>query len=139
RRGVPEERAGGGAVAPAIGQRPAIPFIPLVTERPVRFDVDELRPVDGCRGGRRAGRNRGCGCGRDHGDATSFTRRLGHVKFERVPAPSALPPSLLTDPRTRAAYAEGAGIYRIVPEAVAIPRDLPELQALVHWAWQTAT
>ena len=64
---------------------------------------------------------------------------MGHVKFERVPAPPALPPSLLTDPRTRAAYAEGAGIYRIVPAAVAIPRDLPELQALVHWASQTDT
>jgi FAD/FMN-containing dehydrogenase len=43
-------------------------------------------------------------------------------------------PKLLTDPRIRAAYAEGAGIYRIVPSAVAIPRDMDELGALVRWA-----
>jgi len=48
-------------------------------------------------------------------------------------------PSLLTDARTRAAYAEGAGIYRIVPAAVAIPTDVPALQALVRWAAQTRT
>jgi FAD/FMN-containing dehydrogenase len=34
----------------------------------------------------------------------------------------------------RAAYAEGAGIYRIVPQAVAIPNDIEELQALVRSA-----
>jgi FAD/FMN-containing dehydrogenase len=39
-----------------------------------------------------------------------------------------------TDPRARAAYAEGAGIYRIVPQAVALPADLPDLQTLVRWA-----
>jgi FAD/FMN-containing dehydrogenase len=38
------------------------------------------------------------------------------------------------DERARAAYAEGAGIYRIVPEAVAVPADLADLQALVRWA-----
>jgi FAD/FMN-containing dehydrogenase len=43
-------------------------------------------------------------------------------------------PSLLTDARSRAAYAEGAGIYRIVPAAVAIPADVEELTALVRWA-----
>jgi len=48
-------------------------------------------------------------------------------------------PSLLTDTRTRAAYAEGAGIYRIVPSAVAIPRDIDELAALLRWAGQTRT
>ena len=41
---------------------------------------------------------------------------------------------LVTDPRVRAAYAEGAGIYRIVPEAVAIPEDAAELVALVRQA-----
>jgi FAD/FMN-containing dehydrogenase len=50
-----------------------------------------------------------------------------------------LPPNLLTDLRTRAAYAEGAGIYRIVPQAVAIPRDLEDLAALVRWAGETRT
>jgi FAD/FMN-containing dehydrogenase len=39
-----------------------------------------------------------------------------------------------TDPRARAAYAEGAGIYRIVPQAVALPADLLDLQTLVRWA-----
>jgi len=48
-------------------------------------------------------------------------------------------PNLLTDPRTRAAYAEGAGIYRIVPMAVAIPADALELAELVRWAAATHT
>ena len=47
------------------------------------------------------------------------------------PPPS---PPLLTDPGLRAAYSEGAGIYRIVPQAVAIPRSVSELQDLVRWA-----
>jgi FAD/FMN-containing dehydrogenase len=38
------------------------------------------------------------------------------------------------DERARAAYAEGAGIYRIVPDAVAVPADVADLQALVRWA-----
>jgi FAD/FMN-containing dehydrogenase len=38
------------------------------------------------------------------------------------------------DVRARAAYAEGAGIYRIVPAAVAVPHDVADLQALVRWA-----
>jgi FAD/FMN-containing dehydrogenase len=50
-----------------------------------------------------------------------------------------LPPTLLTDVRTRAAYAEGAGIYRIMPSAVAIPADVGELAALVRWAVGTGT
>jgi len=50
-----------------------------------------------------------------------------------------LPPKLLTDVRTRAAYAEGAGIYRIVPAGVAIPSDGEELAALVRWAAETRT
>src|SRR2546427_735496 len=48
-------------------------------------------------------------------------------------------PVLLTDPRVRAAYAEGAGIYRIVPAAVAVPRGVEELQELVRWAGATGT
>jgi len=48
-------------------------------------------------------------------------------------------PSLLTDARTRAAYAEGAGIYRIIPAGVAIPADSEELAALVRWAVETRT
>lgn len=44
-----------------------------------------------------------------------------------------------TDPRLRAAYSEGAGIYRIVPAAVALPRNITELRAIVRWAADTAT
>lgn len=43
-------------------------------------------------------------------------------------------PALLTDPRLRAAYSEGAGVYRIVPEAVAVPQGVEELQRLVRFA-----
>jgi len=48
-------------------------------------------------------------------------------------------PELLTDLRTRAAYSEGAGIYRIVPTAVAVPRGVEELQRLVRWAADSGT
>ena len=41
---------------------------------------------------------------------------------------------LNTDPRVRAAYAEGAGIYRIVPTAVAIPEDVSDVVSLVRQA-----
>ena len=49
------------------------------------------------------------------------------------------PPTLLTDPRVRAAYTEGAGIYRIVPSGVAIPQGVEELQQLVRWAVESGT
>jgi FAD/FMN-containing dehydrogenase len=49
------------------------------------------------------------------------------------------PAAVLTDPRIRAAYAEGAGIYRIVPAAVAAPRGIEQLQELVRWANGTQT
>jgi FAD/FMN-containing dehydrogenase len=39
----------------------------------------------------------------------------------------------------RALYAEGAGIFRIVPAAVAAPLDLDDLVALVRWAAGTGT
>jgi FAD/FMN-containing dehydrogenase len=39
-----------------------------------------------------------------------------------------------TDARGRAAYAEGAGIYRIVPQAVCIPADVADLIHVVCWA-----
>ncbi len=38
------------------------------------------------------------------------------------------------DPRARAAYSEGAGIYRIVPRAVAVPSTTQALVDLVRWA-----
>ena len=39
-----------------------------------------------------------------------------------------------TDLPARAVYSEGAGIYRIVPSAVAIPLDVADLVHLVRWA-----
>src|SRR5216117_1398987 len=48
-------------------------------------------------------------------------------------------PSLLTDARIRAAYSEGAGIYRILPQAVSVPGSVAELSALVRWAAETRT
>ena len=38
------------------------------------------------------------------------------------------------DERARAAYAEGAGIYRILPAAVCLPVDTQDLVSLVGWA-----
>ena len=38
------------------------------------------------------------------------------------------------DERARAAYSEGAGIYRIVPSAVAVPSTTRALAAIVRWA-----
>ena len=49
------------------------------------------------------------------------------------------PPALLTDPRVRAAYSEGAGIYRVVPQAVAVPQSVEELAAVVRWAAESRT
>jgi len=40
-----------------------------------------------------------------------------------------------TDHRARAAYAEGAGIFRILPAAVCVPRDREDVASLAHWAW----
>jgi FAD/FMN-containing dehydrogenase len=39
-----------------------------------------------------------------------------------------------TDERARAAYAEGAGIYRIIPAGVCLPSDRQDLVSLVGWA-----
>ena len=48
------------------------------------------------------------------------------------------PPSMRgvfrTDERARAAYAEGAGIYRILPAAVCLPTDRDDLVTLARWA-----
>jgi FAD/FMN-containing dehydrogenase len=39
-----------------------------------------------------------------------------------------------SDPDTRAAYAEGAGIFRIVPAGVAVPSTTTALRQVVQWA-----
>jgi FAD/FMN-containing dehydrogenase len=43
------------------------------------------------------------------------------------------------DDTARALYSEGAGIYRVLPAAVAVPRDVDDLVALVRWARETRT
>jgi FAD/FMN-containing dehydrogenase len=44
-----------------------------------------------------------------------------------------------TDDAARALYAEGAGIYRILPAAVAVPTSTDDLVTLVRWAAATGT
>lgn len=44
-----------------------------------------------------------------------------------------------SDARARAAYAEAAGIYRILPAAVCLPADTADVAALVRWAAETRT
>jgi FAD/FMN-containing dehydrogenase len=44
-----------------------------------------------------------------------------------------------TDSRARAAYAEAAGIYRIVPQAVCLPADVDDLRHLIRWAAEHRT
>src|SRR5256712_6090574 len=56
-----------------------------------------------------------------------------------TPLPRSPFPGLWTDERIRAAYSEGAGIYRIVPAGVAIPRGVEVLRQLVRWAAETGT
>jgi FAD/FMN-containing dehydrogenase len=48
--------------------------------------------------------------------------------------PPAIRGAFRTDERARAAYAEGAGIYRILPSAVCLPVDRQDLVSLVGWA-----
>ncbi len=48
-------------------------------------------------------------------------------------------PSIHSEPRVRAAYAEGGGIYRIIPTAVAIPRRPADVEELVRQAERDGT
>ncbi len=48
--------------------------------------------------------------------------------------PSGFSGLFVTEHRARCAYAEAAGPYRIVPEAVALPRDVEDVTRLVHAA-----
>src|SRR6476620_3794985 len=50
-----------------------------------------------------------------------------------LPAP-AIRGTYRTDERARAAYAEAAGIYRILPRAVCLPADIDDLRHLIRWA-----
>ena len=51
-----------------------------------------------------------------------------------MPSAPALRGPFRTDLRARAAYSEGAGVYRIVPAAVALPADEADLVELLEWA-----
>src|SRR3989440_9907098 len=64
---------------------------------------------------------------------------IGDSKLHVAVHPCQVWSVLVTDPRVRAAYAEGAGVYRIVPAAVAVPRGVEELQELVRWAGATGS
>jgi FAD/FMN-containing dehydrogenase len=44
-----------------------------------------------------------------------------------------------SDEAARALYSEGAGVFRILPEAVALPETTEDLQTLVRWAGVTGT
>jgi FAD/FMN-containing dehydrogenase len=43
------------------------------------------------------------------------------------------------DDSARAVYSEGAGIARVIPDAVVVPADADDVSALVRWASQTHT
>ncbi|MGI8619198.1 MAG: FAD-binding oxidoreductase [Gemmatimonadaceae bacterium] len=47
---------------------------------------------------------------------------------------SPTPPTVLSDPASRAVYSEAAGIGRIIPAAVAAPTTADDVRALVQWA-----
>ena len=49
-------------------------------------------------------------------------------------APPGLRGEFRTDDVARALYSEGAGIFRIIPQAVAVPKDREDLVLLVRWA-----
>ncbi len=51
-----------------------------------------------------------------------------------APAPGDFSGEFLTDTRSRSVYAEGAGPYRILPHAVALPRTTEDVAALVRAA-----
>jgi FAD/FMN-containing dehydrogenase len=51
-----------------------------------------------------------------------------------VHEPSGFRGEFRTDDIARALYAEGAGIFRIIPQAVAVPVDRNDLSQLVRWA-----
>jgi FAD/FMN-containing dehydrogenase len=55
------------------------------------------------------------------------------------PVPPAFRGVLRTDLTARALYAQGAGIARTLPAAVAVPVDTADVQRLVSWARETGT
>src|SRR5438552_3330409 len=64
---------------------------------------------------------------------------IGDSKLHVAVHPCQVWSVLVTDPRVRAAYAEGAGVYRIVPAAVAIPQTVADVVSLVRQATASKT
>jgi len=56
-----------------------------------------------------------------------------------LPGPPGFRGIYRTDDDARAAYSEAAGIGRILPTGIAVPRDIDDLIALVRWAGETRT
>ena len=56
-----------------------------------------------------------------------------------MPGPPGFRGIYRTDDDARAAYSEAAGIGRILPTGIAVPRDIDDLIALVRWAGETRT
>ena len=70
-------------------------------------------------------------------DAGEVPRVSSAIPFaDRPPAFRGL---FRTDVEARALYAEGAGIARCLPSAVAVPADLEDVATLVRWARDTGT
>src|SRR2546422_9930169 len=67
-------------------------------------------------------------------DVAMWTRKLHAALRPCQGSRASATPPLLTDGRSRAAYAEGAGIHRIVPLAVATPKTGPHVQHLMRRA-----
>ncbi len=61
-------------------------------------------------------------------------RRRPAVSLRPVHGPPGFHGAFRTDEEARGLYAEGAGVYRILPAAVAAPLDLDDLVTLVRWA-----
>jgi FAD/FMN-containing dehydrogenase len=58
---------------------------------------------------------------------------------QRLAAPAGFLGPFRTDELARTLYAEGAGIFRIIPMAVAVPADTDDLVRLVRWAAASST
>jgi len=74
-----------------------------------------------------------------HGSFQTCQAEKRPVSLPPVKAPQGFRGPFRSDDTARALYSEGAGIYRVLPAAVAVPRDVDDLVALVRWARETGT
>lgn len=61
------------------------------------------------------------------------------MSAEALTAPESFRGIFRIDDAALAVYSEGAGIARILPRAVAVPKDVDDIQTLVRWAHSTGT